>query len=148
MTMTKTNIKIKKLTESAVIPEYATKGAAGFDFRSIEDTSLAPYSFRKVSTGLAIQLPNGYELQIRPRSGLAFKNGITILNSPGTIDSDYTGEIGVLLYNTTAKKVFIEKGDRIAQGIISKHETASFTLVEELETTERGEGGFGSTGKK
>lgn len=142
-------IKFKKLHEDAIIPKYQTKGSAGFDFHSIEDVEL----FRGtvlVKTGLSIEIPEGYELQIRSRSGLAFKENIIVLNSPGTIDSDYRGEIGIILNRTidgTKKSFSIKKGDRIAQGVICKIEQPSIEVVEKLSETERGIGGFGSTGK-
>lgn len=131
------------------LPEYATKASAGVDLRANIGTpvTLKPLERTLVPTGLFIALPESYEAQIRPRSGLAFKNGITVLNSPGTIDADYRGEIKVLLVNLSSENFIINNGERIAQMVIAKHEQAEWILVEELITTDRGQGGFGSTGK-
>jgi len=131
------------------LPEYATKLSAGLDLRAFidEDIELKPLQRTLVPTGLFIALPEGTEAQIRPRSGLAFKNGITVLNSPGTIDADYRGEIKVLLVNLSSDVFVIKNGERIAQMIINKFEKANFNLVEDLDETERGAGGFGHTGK-
>ena len=132
------------------LPSYATTQSAGMDLRANTDSpiTLRPMQRTIVRTGLYIALPPGYEAQVRPRSGLALKHGITVLNSPGTIDSDYRGEIGVLLINLGEEDFVINDGERIAQMVISRHETASFTLVEELDDTERGAGGYGHTGVK
>lgn len=132
------------------LPAYETEQSAGLDLRAnIEQPILLkPLERALVSTGLFIALEPGYEAQIRPRSGLAYKNGITVLNAPGTIDADYRGEIGVLLVNLSNKDFTINDGDRIAQMVIAKHEQASFAEVEFLDKTKRGAGGFGSTGKK
>jgi len=132
------------------LPEYGTEGAAGVDLRAnlTESITLKPLERTLVKTGLFIELPIGYEAQIRPRSGLAFKHGITVLNTPGTIDADYRGEVGVILVNLSNEDSVIENGERIAQMVIAKHKRAKWILVEELSDTERGEGGFGSTGKK
>lgn len=134
---------------SQPIPEYATEQSAGVDLRAnIEDgILLEPLSRTLVGTGLYIQLPKGFEAQIRPRSGLAAKHGITVLNSPGTIDADYRGEIKVILVNLSHQSFVINPGERIAQMVIAKHEKAEFNVVDKLEETARGEGGFGSTGK-
>ena len=140
-------LKIKKLNPKAIIPAYQTKGAAGFDLHSIEDVILKPGERKLIGTGLAFEIEYGYEVQIRPRSGLAFKHGITVLNSPGTIDSDYRGEIKVLLINHSNEEFEIKKGDRIAQAIVAPVIQAEIIEVEELSETKRGEGGFGSTGK-
>lgn len=131
------------------LPHYATEASAGCDLRADLDKeiSLAPLERKLVNTGLFIALPEGYEAQIRPRSGLAFKEGITVLNSPGTIDSDYRGEVKVLLVNLSDSEVTVRHGDRIAQMVISRHEVANFVEVEVLTETTRGAGGFGSTGK-
>ena len=110
--------------------------------------SIEPHDRMVISTGLYFQVPQGYELQIRPRSGLVAKYGITVLNSPGTIDADYRGEICIVLYNSTLDPFFIKDGDRIAQGVIARHEQAQWDLVETLDETERGAGGFGHSGKK
>lgn len=132
------------------LPNYATGLSAGMDIRANleESISLKPLERRLISTGLYIALPEGFEAQVRPRSGLAFKKGVTVLNSPGTIDADYRGEIGVILVNLSAEDFIVEDGERIAQLIIAKHETAQWLQVAELSTTDRGEGGFGSTGVK
>ncbi len=132
------------------LPHYGTEAAAGVDLRAnIEKPiMLKPLERTLVKTGLFIELPVGYEAQVRPRSGLAYKNGITVLNSPGTIDADYRGEVGVILVNLSNEPFVIENGERIAQLVIAKHEQAEWELVEELAETERGAGGFGSTGKK
>ena len=113
-----------------------------------ESISLKPLGRTLVKTGLFIELPEGYEAQVRPRSGLAYKKGITVLNSPGTIDADYRGEIGVILVNLSSEEFIIENGERVAQMVIAKHEQAKWVEVESLEDSERGAGGFGSTGVK
>lgn len=130
------------------LPEYATILSAGMDIRANLELpiKLSPGDHCLVPTGLYISLPEGFEAQIRPRSGLALKKGITVLNSPGTIDADYRGEIGVILINLSSKDFVIEDGERIAQMVIAKHETIEWETVEELPSTERGEGGFGHTG--
>lgn len=132
------------------LPQYATSGSAGMDLRANldEPVMLHPGERYLFKTGLYIQLPKGYEAQIRPRSGLALKNGITVLNTPGTIDSDYTGEIGVILINHSKQAFTIYDGDRVAQMVINKVEQAEFELVDSLEESERGEGGFGHSGIK
>lgn len=146
-------MKIKVFNNSHhPLPQYATPQSAGLDLRANidNDIELKPGCRALVPTGLHIQLPVGYEAQIRPRSGLALKNGITCLNTPGTIDSDYLGDIGVILINHGQETMIIKDGDRIAQMVIAKHETAEWVSVEhkdELGTSERGEGGFGHTGK-
>jgi len=131
-------------------PEYATSQSAGLDLRAnlAEEIALKPLARTLVKTGLFIELPEGYEAQVRPRSGLAYKKGITILNSPGTIDADYRGEIGVILVNLSEEEFVIENGERVAQLVIAKHEQAQWVEVESLEETGRGAGGFGSTGVK
>ena len=132
------------------LPNYETIASAGMDLRANIKESIVLKSLERaiVKTGLFIELPTGYEAQVRPRSGLAAKNGITVLNSPGTIDADYRGEIGVILVNLSTKDFTIENGERIAQLIIAKHERAEWIEVQELTETSRGEGGFGSTGVK
>jgi len=132
------------------LPEYATEHAAGMDLRANlnEPITLKPLERTLVATGLFMELPIGFEAQIRPRSGLAFKNGLTVLNSPGTIDADYRGEIKVLLVNLSNTDFIINDGERIAQMVIAKHEVAKWELVTTLEDSNRGAGGFGSTGKK
>lgn len=131
-------------------PQYETKQSAGMDVRANIDTSITinPLERILVPTGLYIALPKGTEAQVRPRSGLAYKKGITVLNSPGTIDADYRGEIGVLLVNLSSEPFTIEDGERVAQIVIAKHEQAEWDEVEILSETDRGVGGFGSTGTK
>lgn len=132
------------------LPQYSTDKSAGVDLRANLKNSitLKPLERALVPTGLFIELPDGYEAQIRPRSGLAIKNGITVLNTPGTIDADYRGEIGVVLINLSYENVKINNGDRICQMVISKHEKAIFKEVKVLNITKRGKGGFGHTGNK
>lgn len=132
------------------LPAYATSLSAGLDLRANLDqpVTLAPLQRCLVPTGLYIALPAGYEAQIRPRSGLALKRGITVLNSPGTIDADYRGEICIILVNLSAEPFVIEDGERIAQMVIARHEQAEWLPVEVLDETERGSGGFGHTGKE
>ena len=132
------------------LPAYATELSAGMDLRANIDESITLNSMERriIPTGLYIALPPGYEAQVRPRSGLAFKHGITVLNSPGTIDADYRGEIGVLLVNLSTEPFVITEGERIAQMVIARHEQGQFEVVEELDQTERGEGGYGHTGVK
>jgi len=141
------NIKFKRLHSDALIPAYAKQGDAGMDVCSIDNYELSPNNSILVKTGLAMELPFGYEAQVRPRSGLAYKNQITVLNSPGTIDSGYRNEIGVILINHGKETFNIKKGERIAQLVIAKHETPTIEEVIELSESERGLGGFGSTGK-
>ncbi len=131
------------------LPEYATALSAGMDLRANIDgpVVLKPMERRLIPTGLFISLPQGYEAQIRPRSGLAIKKGITVLNSPGTIDADYRGEIGVILINLSCEDFVIEDGERIAQMVVARHEYIDWNAVESLDETERGAGGFGHSGK-
>lgn len=131
------------------LPAYATEQSAGMDLRAFieEPIVLHPMERKLIHTGLYMALPKGYEAQVRPRSGLALKHGITVLNTPGTIDADYRGEIGVVLINLSAEDFVINDGERIAQMVIAKHETAEFIEVKELDDTERGAGGYGHTGK-
>ena len=130
------------------LPQYETIGSAGMDVRANIDQAitLAPLDRVLVKTGLFVEIPLGYEIQVRPRSGLAFKKGITVLNSPGTIDADYRGEIGVLLVNLSSDPFVIEDGERVAQLVLSSHEQAQWQEVDVLEESNRGQGGFGSTG--
>ncbi|MCR5712895.1 MAG: dUTP diphosphatase [Prevotella sp.] len=132
------------------LPAYATPQSAGMDLRANIEApiTLRPMERRLIPTGLHIALPEGYEAQVRPRSGLALKHGLTVLNSPGTIDADYRGEVGVLLINLSQEDFVINDGERIAQIVIARHEQADFVVVEELDQTERGEGGYGHTGVK
>ena len=142
-------VKLKSISNIS-IPKYQTEGSAGVDLCAyLPDQSvvLKAGEFKLIKTGLFIQIPTGYEAQIRPRSGLAYKNGITVLNSPGTIDSDYRGEIGVILINHSKVDFEIKTGDRICQMVIAKYETIKFDIVNELTDTERSSGGFGHTGK-
>lgn len=143
----KINIPIKKLIPAAVIPKYATEGSAGFDFHSTVNIKIQPNETRLIGTGLAMEIPLGYELQIRPRSGLSLKTKLRIPNSPGTIDSDYRNEIGIIVENTGTTPITISQHDRIAQGILCKVPQANFVVVGELSDTIRGQGGFGSTGR-
>lgn len=132
------------------LPNYATDHAAGMDLRAelTSPVELKPLQRALIPTGIFIQLPPKFEAQIRPRSGLAFKNGITVLNSPGTIDADYRGEVKVLLVNLSNETFIVNDGERIAQMVIARHEEAEWKVVEELDDSARGAGGFGSTGKK
>ena len=144
-------IKIKVINRGhQPLPEYATEQSAGMDLRANIDgpITLRPLERRLIPTGLHIALPVGYEAQVRPRSGLALKKGITVLNSPGTIDADYRGEIMVLLINLSNDDFVVNDGERIAQTVIAAHEQGQFETVTELDTTERGEGGYGHTGVK
>lgn len=148
-TKIKTMIRIKVINKGhQPLPAYATEQSAGMDLRANigEAVVLHPMERRLIPTGLHIALPPGYEAQVRPRSGLALKHGITVLNSPGTIDADYRGEIGVLLVNMSSEDFVVNDGERIAQMVIARHEQAEFVLVDELDATERGEGGYGHTG--
>lgn len=132
------------------LPAYSTEMSAGMDLRAnlTEPVLLKPLERKLIPTGLFIELPRGFEAQIRPRSGLALKKGITVLNTPGTIDADYRGEVGIILINLSNEEFVVENGERICQMIIARHETAQWNLVRELEETDRGAGGFGHTGKK
>jgi len=132
------------------LPSYETFGSAGMDLRAMlpESITLNPLDRTIIKTGLFIELPIGYEAQVRPRSGLAAKKGITVLNTPGTIDADYRGEIGVILVNLSNEPFTVENGERVAQLVIAKHERAEWLEVEVLSDTSRGSGGFGSTGVK
>ena len=144
-------IKIKVVNKGRQqLPAYATSQSAGMDLRANIDSpiTLRPMERRIVPTGLYIALPPGYEAQVRPRSGLALKHGITVLNTPGTVDADYRGEIGVLLINLSNEDFIITEGERIAQMVIARHEQGEFEVVEELDETERGTGGYGHTGVK
>jgi dUTP pyrophosphatase len=144
-------MKVRIINKSKhALPAYATAGAAGMDLRANLDTPVVLRSLERamVPTGLFMELPVGYEAQVRPRSGLAAKNGLTVLNSPGTIDADYRGEIKVILVNLSKDDFTVNDGERIAQLVIAKHEQAEWIEVNELTDSERGAGGFGSTGKK
>ncbi|MDR2910530.1 MAG: dUTP diphosphatase [Bacteroidales bacterium] len=132
------------------LPAYSTEMSAGMDVRAYlnEPILIKPLERKLIPTGLYIEIPKGFEVQIRPRSGLALNKGITVLNTPGTIDSDYRGEIGVILVNISKEDFIVENGERICQMIVATHETVEWNLVEKLSETERGAGGFGHTGKK
>lgn len=144
-------IKIKVVNRGhQQLPAYATPQSAGMDLRAnlSEPVTLHPMERRLIPTGLHIALPEGYEAQVRPRSGLALKHGLTVLNTPGTIDADYRGEIGVVLINLSQDDFVVNDGERIAQMVIARHEQGDLVVVEELDQTERGEGGYGHTGVK
>lgn len=144
--MDKITLKIKKLSLDAIVPNYAHPGDAGLDLYSIVDAILPPLETILIKTGISIELPSGYEAQIRPRSGLALKNSVTVLNTPGTIDSGYRGEVGVIIINHGKLPFEITKGSKIAQMVINRFVEASIETVEELSDTSRSSGGFGSTG--
>ena len=141
-------VQVKRLAHGAglPLPAYATSGAAGMDVVSAEDVTIAPGARHAVATGFALAIPQGYEIQVRPRSGLALKHGITVPNTPGTIDSDYRGELKVILINLGDEPFAIARGDRVAQLVLAPVVQAAWDEVAELDATERGEGGFGSTG--
>ena len=146
-------VRIQRLdhAEGLPLPAYETQGAAGMDLRAAvpegQPLTLAPGARARVPTGLKIALEPGYEAQVRPRSGLALKHGVTCLNSPGTIDSDYRGEVGVILANLGSTPFEVRRGERIAQMVVARHERAEWIDMDTLDATERGEGGFGSTGR-
>ena len=144
-------LKVKVVNKSKhPLPQYATEGAAGMDLRANIDEPivLKPLERKLIPTGLYISLPVGYEAQVRPRSGLALKHGISVCNTPGTVDADYRGQVGVILINLSNEDFVVEDGERIAQMVIAKHERAEWLPVEELDETERGAGGYGHTGSK
>ena len=138
-----------KLSQGAILPKYETAGAAGADVSALitEDIILRPGTWQLIPTGLFFQIPNGYEIQVRPRSGLSLKHGVTVLNSPGTIDSDYRGELRVILINHSKEDFIIKNHDRIAQIVFSKVDLAEYTITDTIDETQRGASGFGSTGK-
>ncbi|MCL9821211.1 dUTP diphosphatase [Helicobacter sp. 14348-15] len=140
-------LKIRKLVPEAILPKYQTQGSAGFDLCAVQSTTIPAGKWALIPTGLAFSFKEGYEIQVRPRSGLALQYGITLLNTPGTIDSDYRGEIKVIMMNLGDEDFVINKGDRIAQAVLCKVKQAKIKEVEVLDETKRGEGGFGSTGK-
>lgn len=142
------NVYIKKLEQDLPLPRFMTSGAAGMDLYAnvTENVVIAPGRIKLVPTGISIAVPEGYEAQIRPRSGLAIKHGISLVNTPGTIDSDYRGEINLIMINFSDKSFVIKRGDRIAQMVINKIEIPNIIEVQELDETNRGSGGFGSTG--
>lgn len=141
-------VQVKRLPhgEGLELPNYATPGAAGMDVLSAEDVVLEPGMRHAVATGLAFAIPDGYEIQVRPRSGLALKHGVSVPNTPGTIDSDYRGELKVIMINFGSEPFAIHRGDRVAQLVLAPVTRASWVQVAELDDTQRGEGGFGSTG--
>lgn len=141
-------VQVKRLPHGSglPLPAYATSGAAGMDVVSAEDVTIAPGARHAVATGIALAIPQGYEVQVRPRSGLALKHGITVPNTPGTIDSDYRGELKVILINHGTEPFAIHRGDRVAQLVLAPVVQAAWEEVTELDATDRGEGGFGSTG--
>lgn len=142
------NVKRKSNCEDIPIPEYHSEGASGMDLRAAVDKAetLEPGKFKMIPTGLSISIPKGFEAQVRARSGLAFKHGIGVLNAPGTIDSDYRGEIGVILFNFNKQSFTINRGDRIAQLIVTRYQHVVLNEVENLDESTRNSGGFGSTG--
>jgi len=139
-------VKIKKISEDAIIPNYAHEDNAGMDLFSVKDVLILPGHRALIPTGIKVEIPKGYEMQIRSKSGLALREGITVLNAPGTIDSSYTGETGVILINHSSKPYKVEKGQKIAQIIFNKIERVKFVEADKIKTTKRGDGGFGSTG--
>lgn len=144
----KPKIKFVKIHEDAVIPKKAHKSDAGMDLYAVEKETLKPAEFKVIKLGFKMSLPFGYEAQVRPRSGLAAKKGVTVLNTPGTVDADYRGEVGAILINHSKEIFEIEKGDRVAQMVISKLDKFVVKEVKSLDKTVRGEGGYGSTGVK
>ncbi len=140
-------MQIKRLVPNAVIPSFQTSGASGADVYSVQDVDIQPGEIQLVSLGFAVAVPKGFELQVRPRSGLALKHSVTVLNTPGTIDSDYRGEVRVILINHGSEVFRVRAGDRIAQVVLAKVYQEDFIEVYELDATLRGTGGFGSTGE-
>ncbi len=139
-------IKIQKIHPNALIPEYQTEGSSGFDLHAVEEVVIKPHGVGLVRIGICLSLEVGYELQVRTRSGLALNHQVVVLNSPGTVDNDYRGEIKVILANLSDKDFKVQVGDRIAQGVVQKTYKAEFIECERLDETSRGSGGFGSTG--
>ncbi len=146
--MERVRVRIKRLRSDAVLPRAMTEHAAGYDLAAAidEPVTLPPLGRARVGTGIVVALPEGYEAQVRPRSGLALRHGVTLLNSPGTIDADYRGEIGVILVNLGAEPVTIRSGDRVAQMVVAAVRSVEWLEVEDLDPTRRGGGGFGHTG--
>jgi dUTP pyrophosphatase len=142
----KLSVQVMRLRPEAVIPEFQTQGAAGCDLHSVRQVNIQPGTTEVIPTGLALAVPAGYELQVRPRSGLAAKHSLSVLNSPGTVDSDYRGEVKIIIHNHGMISHLVNVGDRIAQAVFNKLPTVEFVEVEELAETDRGSGGFGSTG--
>lgn len=143
----KPKIKFKKEKDNAIIPQYQTEGAAGFDFHSIEDMVILPGETKIVSTGLSVEVPKGWELQVRCRSSIAAKTSVRLANGVGTVDSDYRGVVGVILHNTGEYNFEIKEGDRVAQGVMKRSPKVEIVEVTELSKSKRDKGGFGSTGK-
>ena len=141
-------IRIKKIRDNAVTPRYEHDGDAGMDLYAVEDSILRPGQRKLIPTGFQVEVPKGHEMQIRPKSGLALKHGITVLNTPGTVDSCYRGEVGVIILNTSDRDYEVNAGEKVAQAVIARVEKAVVEEVEELTETQRGAGGFGSTGRK
>ena len=141
-------IKIQKINNDAVIPHYVHRGDAGMDLYSVEEVILAAGERKLIGTGLKFEIPMGFELQVRPKSGLAANFGVTVLNTPGTVDSGYRGEVKVILYNSSKNDYQVKRGEKIAQAVIAKYEEAEIEEATELGETSRGDGGFGSTGLK
>ena len=142
------SIQLKRMRDSAVEPTYGSDGAAAFDLYAAEEVILKPNETKVVPLGYAMGIESGYEVILRPRSGLSLKTGLRVANAPATIDSDYTGEVGVIMHNTSTDKRVIAIGDRIAQGVLQRTQKVHFVFVSQLSPTERGDGGFGSTGIK
>lgn len=140
------NVQVVTSSSDATLPEYKTSGSSGFDLCAVKDYTISPGDVKLIGTGLFMAIPDGYELQVRSRSGLALKNRVVVLNSPGTVDADYRGEVGIILANLGPTEFNVLKGDRIAQGVLCPVEKAFFVPVQELPTSKRGSGGFGSTG--
>lgn len=143
-----TDVKVQKINPEAVIPEYIHEGDSGMDVYSVNNMELKSGERKLIGTGLRFEIPIGYEIQVRPRSGLAIKKGVTVLNTPGTVDSSYRGELGVILINHSNETYSVKKGERVAQIVLSKVEKMLLEEIEELSSTERGSGGFGHTGNK
>ncbi|GHV58890.1 deoxyuridine 5'-triphosphate nucleotidohydrolase [Campylobacterota bacterium] len=145
--MANPTLLVKKLDPNAIIPQYHSAEAAGFDLHSLLDYEIGRGERTLVKTGLAVSFAQGYELQVRPRSSLALKHGVTVLNSPGTVDSDYRGELMIILINHGSEPFMIKRGERVAQAVLKAVEQAVITEVDDLDATDRGTGGFGSTGR-
>ncbi len=141
-------IKIQKINNDAIVPHYIHKGDAGMDLYSVEEATLLAGERKLIGTGLKFEIPTGFELQVRPKSGLAANFGVTVLNTPGTVDCGYRGEVKVILFNSSKENYQVKKGEKIAQAVIAKVEEAEIEEVKELSETTRGDGGFGSTGFK
>jgi dUTP pyrophosphatase len=146
MEITKVRIKIKKLNSEAIIPHYSHEGDAGMDVYSVENVLINPNERKLIQTGLSFEISRGFEIQIRPKSGLALNSGITILNTPGTLDSGYRGELKIILFNASNNPYQVKKSEKIAQIILTRYEEAEIEETNELTQTKRAEGGFGSTG--